>query len=249
MCRGYGRYTEGAADSQCCGGEEHRLPAAPQKVSEFINCLLLAASQRLREAGRQRDFRCSPTGSTSRLKHAAFQTHSLRRGEPPPCAGDARAISRTPCVGPRGYPSKAMFESPLAPYTETGEKGYQGDETRKRRIFQAGFLRDNLTGRFLKADHGPPPCRCKAVRLCIPHHIGNRCCYAEPSPIGSRNSCLPCGRHSRGCNLLAITRAKILLIDIDRTFDPWLETLQQFDEAYPEVPKVVLTGRGPDTGL
>jgi DNA-binding NtrC family response regulator len=46
--------------------------------------------------------------------------------------------------------------------------------------------------------------------------------------------------------LLAITTAKILLIDIDRTFEPWLGILQKLEESHPKVPKVVLTGRGPD---
>ena len=45
---------------------------------------------------------------------------------------------------------------------------------------------------------------------------------------------------------MAITRAKVLLIDIDRTFEPWLEILQKLDESHPKVPKVVLTARGPD---
>jgi DNA-binding NtrC family response regulator len=45
--------------------------------------------------------------------------------------------------------------------------------------------------------------------------------------------------------LLAITSAKVLLIDIDRTFGPWLETLQKLNESHPNVPKVVLTARGP----
>lgn len=43
--------------------------------------------------------------------------------------------------------------------------------------------------------------------------------------------------------LLAITSARILLIDIDRTFEPWTEILQELDESHPNVPKVVLTGR------
>lgn len=46
--------------------------------------------------------------------------------------------------------------------------------------------------------------------------------------------------------LLAITNAKILLIDIDRTFEPWPEILQKLDESHPNVPKVVVTARGPD---
>src|SRR5579859_7730567 len=47
--------------------------------------------------------------------------------------------------------------------------------------------------------------------------------------------------------LLAITSAKILLIDIDRTSKPWLETLQTMDDAHPGVPKVVLTARDEST--
>ena len=46
--------------------------------------------------------------------------------------------------------------------------------------------------------------------------------------------------------LLAITKASVLLIDLDRTFEPWLEVLQKLEETHPKVPKVVLTGRGPD---
>lgn len=43
--------------------------------------------------------------------------------------------------------------------------------------------------------------------------------------------------------LLAITSAKILLIDIDRTFEPWTEILQTLDRSHRNVPKVVLTVR------
>jgi hypothetical protein len=43
--------------------------------------------------------------------------------------------------------------------------------------------------------------------------------------------------------LLAITSARILLIDIDRTFGPWTEILQNLDESHPNLPKVVLTAR------
>jgi DNA-binding NtrC family response regulator len=46
--------------------------------------------------------------------------------------------------------------------------------------------------------------------------------------------------------LLAITRAKVLLIDIERTFEPWLEILQKLDGSHPKVPKVVLTAQGPE---
>jgi len=43
--------------------------------------------------------------------------------------------------------------------------------------------------------------------------------------------------------LLATTGAKILLIDIDRTIEPWLELLQTLEESHPDVPKVVLTAQ------
>ena len=43
--------------------------------------------------------------------------------------------------------------------------------------------------------------------------------------------------------LLAITSARILLVDIDRTTEPWLEILQKLDQSHPNVPKVLLTAR------
>jgi DNA-binding NtrC family response regulator len=46
--------------------------------------------------------------------------------------------------------------------------------------------------------------------------------------------------------LLAITRAKVVLIDIERTFEPWLEVLQKLEGSHPKVPKVVLTAQGPE---
>lgn len=43
--------------------------------------------------------------------------------------------------------------------------------------------------------------------------------------------------------LLAITSARILLIDLDQTFELWQEILQRLEESHPNVPKVVLTER------
>jgi DNA-binding response OmpR family regulator len=43
--------------------------------------------------------------------------------------------------------------------------------------------------------------------------------------------------------LLAITSARILLVDIDRTIEPWPEILQKLDESHSNVPKVLLTAR------
>jgi DNA-binding response OmpR family regulator len=114
--------------------------------------------------------------------------------------------------------------------------------------FKLVFSRDNLTGRFLKADHEP-------VLLAAARRFGCVFLTTSATDAATLNRHLSAagirayhaGDTREAAILLAITRAKILLIDIDRTFDPWLETLQQFDEAYPEVPKIVLTARGPDT--
>jgi hypothetical protein len=46
--------------------------------------------------------------------------------------------------------------------------------------------------------------------------------------------------------LLAVTSAKIMLIDIDRAFEPWLEILQEIHQSYPNAPKVVVTAREVD---
>jgi DNA-binding NtrC family response regulator len=59
--------------------------------------------------------------------------------------------------------------------------------------------------------------------------------------------CHHAGETAEANVLLAITGAKILLIDIDRTAGPCLETLQTVDEAHPGVPKVVLTARDEST--
>jgi DNA-binding NtrC family response regulator len=59
--------------------------------------------------------------------------------------------------------------------------------------------------------------------------------------------CYHAGGPSEAKMLLAMTRAKVLLIDIDRTSEPWLKALQNVDEACPGVPKVVLTARGEST--
>ena len=47
--------------------------------------------------------------------------------------------------------------------------------------------------------------------------------------------------------LLAITNAKIQLIDVDRTFEPRLQTLQRLDQSHPNVPKIVMTTRDEGT--
>lgn len=114
--------------------------------------------------------------------------------------------------------------------------------------FKLTFARDNRTGRFLTQDPEPGPLlavsrrfSCVFLTTSVSHAARlNR----QLSPAGIR------AYHARDTReavvLLAITNAKILLIDIDRTFDPWMDTLQRLEESHPEVPKIVLTARGPD---
>jgi len=111
--------------------------------------------------------------------------------------------------------------------------------------FKQTFSLDNRTGRFLKDEPERVPMfdavrrfSCvflstsakDAVRL--NHHL---------SAAGIR--AYHAGDKREVEILLALTSAKILLIDIDRTFEPWLEILQELDESHPNLPKVVLTAR------
>jgi hypothetical protein len=115
--------------------------------------------------------------------------------------------------------------------------------------FQPGFLLDNRTGRFLKheLEHAPSTNFARrfscvflsasgkdAVRL--NHHL---------SAAGIRAFHARDVRESEA--LLAITSARILLIDIDHTFELWQKILQRLEEAHPNVPKVVLTQRHENT--
>ena len=111
--------------------------------------------------------------------------------------------------------------------------------------FKQTFSLDNGTGRFLKDELERVPLLDAARRFsCVflststkdavrlNHHLaaaGIRAYHA--------------GDTGEAKVLLAITSAKILLIDIDRLFEPWLEILKKLDESHPNVPKVVLTAR------
>jgi DNA-binding NarL/FixJ family response regulator len=111
--------------------------------------------------------------------------------------------------------------------------------------FKQTFSLDNCTGRFLKEELERVPLFDAARRFsCVflstsakdadrlNHHLsaaGIRAYHASDT--------------REAAVLLAITSARILLIDIDRTFEPWLEILQRLDESHPDVPKVVLTAR------
>ena len=107
------------------------------------------------------------------------------------------------------------------------------------------FLFDNGTGRFLRVQLERVPIFDAARRfscgflstsrkdaVSLNHHL---------SAAGIRAYHASDTREAKV--LLAITSARILLVDIDRTFEPWLEILQTLDESHPGVPKVVLTAR------
>ena len=111
--------------------------------------------------------------------------------------------------------------------------------------FKQTFSLDNRTGRFLKAELERVPLFDQARRFsCVflstsgkdaarlNHHL---------STAGIRAYHAGDSREAEA--LFALTQAKILLIDIDRTFEPWLEILQTLDESHPDVLKVVLTAR------
>jgi len=111
--------------------------------------------------------------------------------------------------------------------------------------FKQTFALDNRTGRFLKEGIERVPLFDAARRFsCVflstsakdaarlNHHLlaaGIRAYHAADT---------------REAEVLsAITGARILLVDIDHTFAPWLEFLQRLDESHPNLPKVVLTAR------
>lgn len=111
--------------------------------------------------------------------------------------------------------------------------------------FKLTFSRDNRTGHFLKEEPAPllnatRRFSCVFVSTSVKDAAGLN---HQLSAAGIR--AYHAGDTREAEILLAITSAKILLIDIDRTFEPWPEILQRFDEAHPNVPKVILTARGP----
>ena len=114
--------------------------------------------------------------------------------------------------------------------------------------FKLTFSRDDRTGRFLKEDHRSAPPLDAARRFSC---VFLSTSVKDAARLNHQLSAAGIRAYHAGDTreaevLLAITSAKILLIDIDRTFEPWLEILQKLDESHPNVPKVVLTARGPD---
>ena len=117
----------------------------------------------------------------------------------------------------------------------------------RRETFKLICTRDHHTGRFLKV--GPE----SVPKLAVARRFS--CVFLSTSgqDAASLNQKLSMAGirayHASDAReaeiLLAITAAKILLIDIDRTFEPWLELLEKLDEKHPHVPKIVLTALDP----
>ena len=118
----------------------------------------------------------------------------------------------------------------------------------KEGSFKLTFSRDNRTGHFLKEEPAPVPLLDAARRFSC---VFLSTSVKDAAGLNHQLSAAGIRAYHAGDTreaevLLAITSAKILLIDIDRTFEPWPEILQKLDESHPNVPKVVLTARGPD---
>ena len=114
--------------------------------------------------------------------------------------------------------------------------------------FKLTFSRDNRTGHFLKDERAyartPDTTRrfsCVFLSTSVKDAVGLN---HQLSAAGIR--AYHAGDTREAEVLLAITNAKILLIDIDRTFEPWPQILQKLDESHPNVPKVVVTARSPE---
>jgi ActR/RegA family two-component response regulator len=115
--------------------------------------------------------------------------------------------------------------------------------------FKQTFSLDNHTGRFLKEELERVPLFDATRRF--------SCVFLSTSAKDAarlNHHLLAAGiraYHSADTReaavLSTITGARILLVDIDHTFEPWLEFLQRLDEAHPNLPKVVLTGRHENT--
>src|SRR5258708_12570123 len=108
--------------------------------------------------------------------------------------------------------------------------------------FKVTFLRDNRTGHFLKEESEPIPLldatrrfSCVFLSTSVNDAAGLN---HQLSAAGIRP--YHAGDTSEAEVLLAIPSAKILLIDIDRTFERWPEILQKLDHSHPHVPKVAL---------
>jgi CheY-like chemotaxis protein len=117
-------------------------------------------------------------------------------------------------------------------------QGYDG-------FFRQTFSLDSRTGRFQQEELGGVPLLNATRRFC--------CIYLSASAkdaaklnhhLSAAGIRVYLAHDTREVEvLLAITTARILLIDIDRSIAPWLELLQTLEESHPDVPKIVLTAR------
>ncbi len=118
----------------------------------------------------------------------------------------------------------------------------------KEGSFKLTFSRDNRTGHFLKEERAAAPTPATGRRFSC---VFLSTSVKDAAGLNYQLSAAGIRAYHAGDTreaevLLAITSAKILLIDIDRTFEPWPEILKKLDESHPNVPKVVVTARSPE---
>ena len=113
----------------------------------------------------------------------------------------------------------------------------------KTGYFKLGFSRNSHAGRFLKEEPALLPDAARRFS-CVFLSTSVKDAAALNQQLSAAGIRAYHAVDTREAEvLLAITSAKIVLIDIDRTFEPWPEILQKLDESHPNVPKVVLTAR------
>lgn len=117
-------------------------------------------------------------------------------------------------------------------------------------FFKQTFSLDSRTGRVLVEEAGPVRRPATARRFsCVFLSTSAKDAASLNQRLSAAGIRVYLARDAREAELLlAITGAKILLIDIDRTIEPWPEILQTFDESHPGVPKIVLTGHSENAG-
>src|SRR5579862_8322827 len=111
--------------------------------------------------------------------------------------------------------------------------------------FKQSFSLDNRTGRFLKQDIPRVPLLPATRRFsCIflsasAKDAANLNHHLSAAGIRAYHSA-----DTRGVELLLmITKARVLLIDLDCAFEAGLNVLRRLNESHSDVPKVVLTAR------
>jgi FixJ family two-component response regulator len=112
-------------------------------------------------------------------------------------------------------------------------------------FFKQTFSLDSRTGRLRREDFGDVPLFDATRRFsCIYLSASAKDAAKLNHHLSAAGIRVYLARDNREAEmLLAITSARILLIDIDHMIEPWLELLQTLEELHPDVPKVVLTAR------